>query len=86
MKKIRLTERELTDIIKRVILEESSSNDMFTLLYSLRNSINDNNKKESMSIIDKLLSLANDEENVDMRPRKGPSKEYNKMSDFDFDF
>lgn len=70
MKKIRLTERELTDIIKRVILEESSSNDMFTLLYSLRNSINDNNKEESMSIIEKLLSIVRDMDDKPKSKRK----------------
>jgi hypothetical protein len=39
------------------------SNDLITLLYSLRNSINDDDKEQSMEIIDELLSVARDMEN-----------------------
>jgi len=40
--------------------EKTSSDDLVTLLYSLRNSINDDNKKKTMGIIDDLLSIARD--------------------------
>ena len=60
MKKIvKLTERDLTNIIKRVINEESSSKekDLYTLLHSLRNSINDEDKKKSLSPKTKTMFL-----------------------------
>jgi hypothetical protein len=44
------------------------SNDLVTLLYSLRNSINDDDKAQSMDIIDELLSIARDMENKGNRP------------------
>jgi hypothetical protein len=73
MKKVvRLTERDLTSIIKRVILEESSpkGKDLYTLLHSLRNSINDENKKEALSKLEDVFSIVRDMEDKPKSKRK----------------
>jgi hypothetical protein len=70
MKKIvKLTERDLTNIINRVINEESSSKgkDLYTLLHSLRNSINDEDKKKSLSKLEDILSIVRDMEDKDVK-------------------
>jgi histidyl-tRNA synthetase len=68
MKKVlRLTERDLTNIIKRVIKEEESSKDLYTLLHSLRNSINDENKRESLSKLEDILSIVRDMEDKNVK-------------------
>ena len=65
MKKVvTLTEKELTNIVKRVILENDSpkekGKDLYTLLHSLRNSINDEDKKEALSKLENVLSIVRD--------------------------
>ena len=72
MKKVvRLTERELTNIVKRVILENDSpkekGKDLYTLLHSLRNSINDEDKKKSLSKLEDILSIVRDMEDKDVK-------------------
>jgi hypothetical protein len=63
MKKVlRLTESDLIKLVKRVIKEEESSKDLYTLLHSLRNSVNDENKKESLSKLEDILSIVRDME------------------------
>ena len=71
MKKVvTLTERELTNIVKRVILENDSpkekGKDLYTLLHSLRNSINDEDKKEALSKLEDVLSIVRD---MDDKPK-----------------
>ena len=68
MKKVvRLTESDLVKIVKRVVKEESSpkGKDLYTLLHSLRNSVNDENKKESLSKLEDILSIVRDMEDKD---------------------
>lgn len=66
MKKvIRLTESEMVNLIKNTIDESTKSEEKISdflvrSLYSLRNSINDGNKKESMEKIDKMLDRVRD--------------------------
>jgi len=79
MKKvIRLTESDLVKIVKRVVKEESSpkekGKDLYTLLHSLRNSINDikvasllKDKKESLSKLEDILSIVRDMEDKPKR-------------------
>ena len=63
MKKVlRLTESDLIKLVKRVVKEEESSKDLYTLLHSLRNSVNDENKKESLSKLEDILSIVRDME------------------------
>jgi hypothetical protein len=75
MKKVvRLTERDLTSIIKRVIQEETSpkekGKDLYTLLHSLRNSINDEDKKEALSKLEDVFSIVRDMDDKDKPKRK----------------
>ena len=75
MKKVvRLTERDLTNIIKRVILENDSpkekGKDLYTLLHSLRNSINDEDKKEALSKLEDVLSIVRDMDDKPKSKRK----------------
>ena len=73
MKKVvRLTERDLTNIIKRVIQEETSpkGKDLITLLYSLRNSINDEDKKEALSKLEDVFSIVRDMDDKPKSKRK----------------
>ena len=75
MKKVvRLTERDLTNIIKRVILENDSpkekGKDLYTLLHSLRNSINDEDKKEALSKLENVLSIVRDMDDKPKSKRK----------------
>ena len=75
MKKVvRLTERDLTNIIKRVILENDSpkekGKDLYTLLHSLRNSINDEDKKEALSKLEDVFSIVRDMEDKPKSKRK----------------
>jgi len=69
MKKVvRLTESDLVRIVKRVVNEESSpkekgkGKDLYTLLHSLRNSINDEDKKEALSKLEDVFSIVRDME------------------------
>jgi len=80
MKKVvRLTESDLVKIVKRVVKEESSpkGTDLYTLLHSLRNSINDikvasllKDKKESLSKLEDILSMVRDMEDKTKSKRK----------------
>ena len=75
MKKIvRLTESDLVRIVKRVVKEESSpkekGKDLYTLLHSLRNSINDEDKKESLSKLEDVFSIVRDMEDKSKSKRK----------------
>ena len=75
MKKVvRLTERELTNIVKRVILENDSpkekGKDLYTLLHSLRNSINDEDKKVALSKLENVLSIVRDMDDNPKSKRK----------------
>ena len=73
MKKVvRLTERDLTNIIKRVIQEETSpkGKDLITLLYSLRNSINDEDKEKSLSKLEDVFSIVRDMDDKPKSKRK----------------
>jgi len=77
MKKvIRLTESDLVKIVKRVVKEEKET-DLYTLLHSLRNSINDikvasllKDKKESLSKLEDILSMVRDMEDKTKSKRK----------------
>ena len=63
MKKVlRLTESDLIKLVKRVIKEGESSKDLYTLLHSLRNSINDEDKKEALSKLEDVFSIVRDME------------------------
>jgi hypothetical protein len=75
MKKVvRLTESDLVKIVKRVVKEESSpkekGKDLITLLYSLRNSINDEDKKEALSKLEDVSSIVRDMDDKDKPKRK----------------
>jgi hypothetical protein len=75
MKKvIRLTESDLVKIVKRVVKEESSpkekGKDLYTLLHSLRNSINDEDKKEALSKLEDVFSIVRDMDDKDKPKRK----------------
>jgi len=80
MKKVvRLTESDLVKIVKRVVKEESSpkGKDLITLLYSLRNSINDikvpsllKDKKEALSKLEDVFSIVRDMDDKDKPKRK----------------
>ena len=75
MKKVvRLTESDLVRIVKRVVKEESSpkekGKDLYTLLHSLRNSINDEDKKEALSKLEDVLSIVRDMEDKPKSKRK----------------
>jgi len=82
MKKvIRLTESDLVKIVKRVVKEESSpkekGKDLYTLLHSLRNSINDikvpsllKDKKEVLSKLEDVFSIVRDMDDKDKPKRK----------------
>jgi hypothetical protein len=61
---VKLTERDLTNIVKGVINEEK---DLYTLLHSLRNSINDEDKKKSLSKLEDILSIVRDMEDKDVK-------------------
>ena len=70
MKKVvKLTEKDLTNIIKRVISEDKSpkGKDLYTLLHSLRNSINDEDKKEALSKLEDVFSIVRD---MDDKPKR----------------
>ena len=75
MKKVvRLTESDLVKIVKRVVKEESSpkekGKDLYTLLHSLRNSINDEDKKEALSKLEDVLSIVRDMDDKTKSKRK----------------
>ena len=75
MKKVvRLTESDLVRIVKRVVKEESSpkekGKDLYTLLHSLRNSINDEDKKEALSKLEDVFSIVRDMEDKSKSKRK----------------
>ena len=75
MKKVvRLTESDLVKIVKRVVKEESSpkekGKDLYTLLHSLRNSINDEDKKEALSKLEDVFSIVRDMEDKPKSKRK----------------
>jgi hypothetical protein len=75
MKKVvRLTESDLVRIVKRVVKEESSpkekGKDLYTLLHSLRNSINDEDKKEALSKLEDVFSIVRDMDDKDKPKRK----------------
>lgn len=75
MKKVvRLTESDLVRIVKRVVKEESSpkekGKDLYTLLHSLRNSINDEDKKEALSKLEDVFSIVRDMEDKPKSKRK----------------
>jgi len=75
MKKVvRLTESDLIKIVKRVVKEESSpkekGKDLYTLLHSLRNSINDEDKKEALSKLEDVFSIVRDMEDKPKSKRK----------------
>lgn len=75
MKKVvRLTESDLARIVKRVVKEESSpkekGKDLYTLLHSLRNSINDEDKKEALSKLEDVFSIVRDMEDNPKSKRK----------------
>jgi hypothetical protein len=73
MKKVvRLTESDLVKIVKRVVKEESSpkGKDLYTLLHSLRNSINDEDKKEALSKLEDVFSIVRDMDDKDKPKRK----------------
>jgi hypothetical protein len=66
MKKVlRLTESDLIKLVKRVVKEEKSPKDLYTLLHSLRNSINDEDKKEALSKLEDVFSIVRDMEDKD---------------------
>ena len=82
MKKVvRLNESNLVRLIKRVIKEEASSNDLYTLLHSLRNSINDGDKKKSLSKLEDIFSIVRNMD--DKNKSKREFKETEDMMDFD---
>jgi hypothetical protein len=75
MKKVvRLTESDLVKIVKRVVKEESSpkekGKDLYTLLHSLRNSINDEDKKEALSKLEDVFSIVRDMDDKSKSKRK----------------
>jgi hypothetical protein len=75
MKKVvRLTESDLVKIVKRVVKEEFSpkekGKDLYTLLHSLRNSINDEDKKEALSKLEDVFSIVRDMDDKDKPKRK----------------
>ena len=75
MKKVvKLTESDLIRIVKRVVKEESSpkekGKDLYTLLHSLRNSINDEDKKEALSKLEDVFSIVRDMEDKPKSKRK----------------
>ena len=73
MKKVvRLTESDLVKIVKRVIKENDSpkEKDLYTLLHSLRNSINDEDKKKSLSKLEDIFSIVRDMEDKPKSKRK----------------
>ena len=65
-KNVRLTESDLVRLVKRVIKEEDSpkekGKDLYTLLHSLRNSINDEDKEKSLSKLEDVFSIVRDME------------------------
>ena len=68
MKKVlRLTESDLIKLVKRVVKEEKSPKDLYTLLHSLRNSINDEDKKEALSKLEDVFSIVRDMEDKDVK-------------------
>ena len=84
MKKVvRLTESDLVKIVKRVIKENDSpkEKDLYTLLHSLRNSINDEDKKKSLSKLEDIFSIVRDME--DKPKLKRDVKETEDMMDYD---
>jgi len=50
--------------------------DLITLLYSLRNSINDGDKEQSMGMINQLLSIARDMEDAQLTEMEDDSDDY----------
>ena len=50
--------------------------DLITLLYSLRNSINDGDKEQSMGMINQLLSIARDMEDAQLTEIEGDPDDY----------
>ena len=53
-----------------------AESDLVTLLYSLTNSINDDDKELSMDIIEKLLSIARDMEDAQLNEIEGNPDDY----------
>jgi hypothetical protein len=69
--------KQLVDLIKKGAAEiickdklNEAEGDLVTLLYSLTNSINDDDKELSMDIIEKLLSIARDMEDANKEKNK----------------
>jgi hypothetical protein len=65
-----ITENQYTETLTEV------ESDLVALLYSLRNSINDGDKEQSMGMINQLLSIARDMEDAQLTEIEGDPDDY----------